>query len=30
MFDRLRQMFSKPKPILSDEARGFITKLATS
>ncbi len=28
MLDRIRQMFSKPK--LSDEAREFITKLATS
>jgi len=28
MLDRIRQMFSKPK--LSDEARDFITKLATS
>ena len=30
MLDRIRQMFSKPKPNLSDEARDFITKLATS
>lgn len=30
MLDRIRQMFSKPKPTLSDEARDFITKLATS
>jgi len=30
MLDRIRKIFSKPKPNLSDEARGFITKLATS
>ena len=28
MFDRIRQMFSKPKLILLDESRDFITKLA--
>ena len=28
MLDRIRQMFSKPKPMLSDESRDFITKLA--
>jgi hypothetical protein len=28
MLDRIRQMFSKPKPTLSEEARDFITKLA--
>src|SRR5436190_6116249 len=28
MFERIRQMFSKPKPTLSDESRDFITKLA--
>ena len=30
MLARIRQMFSKPKPTLSDEARDFITKLSTS
>jgi len=30
MLDRIRQMYSKPKPRLSDEAKDFITKLATS
>src|SRR5437763_5792474 len=30
MLDRIRQIFSKPKPNLSDEARDFITKLAAS
>jgi hypothetical protein len=30
MLDRIRQMFSKPKPNLSDEAADFITKLAAS
>ena len=30
MFDRFRQLFSKPKPEMSDEAREFITKLAGS
>lgn len=30
MFDRIRQMFSKPKPTLSDESRDFITTLAAS
>jgi hypothetical protein len=30
MFDRIRQMISKPKPSLSDESRDFITKLAPS
>ncbi len=28
MLDRIRQMFSKPKPTLSDESHAFITKLA--
>jgi hypothetical protein len=28
MFDRIRQMFSNPKPTVSDESRDFITKLA--
>jgi hypothetical protein len=28
MLDRIRKMFSKPKPALSDESRAFITKLA--
>lgn len=28
MLERFKQMFSKPKPALSDEARDFITKLA--
>ena len=30
MLDRIRQMFSKPKTSLSDEARDFIAKLAAS
>ena len=30
MFDRIRQIFSKPNPKQSDEAHHFITKLATS
>ena len=30
MIERIRQMFSKAKPTLSDEARDFITKLADS
>jgi len=30
MFDRIRQMISKPRPSLSDESRDFITRLATS
>ncbi len=30
MLERIRQIFSKPKPTLSDEAQDFITKLATS
>ena len=30
MFDRLRQLFSSPKPSISDEARDFIAKLADS
>jgi hypothetical protein len=30
MFDRIRHMFSKPAPARSDEARDFITRLATS
>ena len=30
MLDRIRQMFSKPKPVISEEARDFVTRLATS
>ena len=30
MFTRIRQIFSKPKPSLSDESREFIEKLAPS
>ena len=30
MLTRIRQMFSKPNPTLSDESRAFITKLAPS
>jgi len=30
MFARIRQIFSKPKPSLSDESREFIEKLAPS
>jgi len=30
MLNRIRQMFSKPNPVLSDEAQKFVTSLATS
>jgi hypothetical protein len=30
MLNRIRQMFAKPEPKLSDESRAFITKLAAS